>query len=588
MLMRIAWGVLLLTALAACQAEAPPPEAAPPAGPPRTGELRSYATLHSVGFEWRFSSDPNGNAACTLRYREAGGAWQQAWPPYRIRYEPPSPVAGKTEPFDGCAGSVFFLEPGREYQLWLELEDPDGPDDGGVITVHTLTDPSIPEDARAYYVEPGSGGGAGTPADPFRGIEEAQRHARPGDVFWLAPGEYAAFADGEILFDAAGAEGRWVVWKAAGDGVVFTAPVRVAASYVWLEGVHVRGDPADPEDWGLRTYNAPERVVIQRNTFTDFYYSIALNHGGSAWVIRDNVIAGDKDLYTCWDAAAGEETSGGGCPEASWAGEGIELNHTPGHTVAHNRISLVADGISYPLANVDIFGNDIFNVTDDGIEADYGYANIRVWGNRISNARHNGLSFQPMNGGPWYFIRNQVAAPLESSLKLRRLSRVLLAHNLLVGWENAVTATYDTEGFRRIDSLNNVYLSVAGRYVWEQYDDGPAEARLDYDAFDWGDAAMAFKWGADRRFPDLAGFQQATGLEPHGLAFERAACLENLTAVATRPPDPASPAPVTLKPGCPLVDAGLALPNLTGAYAGSAPDLGPHELGLPLPVYGPR
>ena len=77
-------------------------------------------------------------------------------------------------------------------------------------------------------------------------------------------------------------------------------------------------------------------------------------------------------------------------------------------SIAYNSISLVADGVSYPHRNVDIFSNDIFETSDDGIEPDYGYENIRVWGNRIHHAHHNGISFQPMNGGPWYVLRNQV------------------------------------------------------------------------------------------------------------------------------------------------------------------------------------
>ena len=55
----------------------------------------------------------------------------------------------------------------------------------------------------------------------------------------------------------------------------------------------------------------------------------------------------------------------------------------------------MADGVSYPYVNVDIFGNDIFDTSDDGIEADNGRANVRMWGNRIHNAVHNGISFQP-------------------------------------------------------------------------------------------------------------------------------------------------------------------------------------------------
>ena len=40
------------------------------------------------------------------------------------------------------------------------------------------------------------------------------------------------------------------------------------------------------------------------------------------------------------------------------------------------------------------------------MEADGGAHNIRVYGNRGVNAFHNGLSSQPIFGGPVYFFRN--------------------------------------------------------------------------------------------------------------------------------------------------------------------------------------
>lgn len=43
-----------------------------------------------------------------------------------------------------------------------------------------------------------------------------------------------------------------------------------------------------------------------------------------------------------------------------------------------------------------------------------------------------------------------------------------------------------------------------------------------------------------------------------------------------------------LKPASAAVDRGLALPNVTDGFTGSAPDLGALELGQPLPIYGPR
>ena len=43
-----------------------------------------------------------------------------------------------------------------------------------------------------------------------------------------------------------------------------------------------------------------------------------------------------------------------------------------------------------------------------------------------------------------------------------------------------------------------------------------------------------------------------------------------------------------LKPGSAAVDRGVALPNVTDGFMGQAPDLGALEVGLPVPVYGPR
>ena len=36
------------------------------------------------------------------------------------------------------------------------------------------------------------------------------------------------------------------------------------------------------------------------------------------------------------------------------------------------------------------------------------------------------------------------------------------------------------------------------------------------------------------------------------------------------------------------VDAGCVLPNVNDSFTGKAPDLGAYEIGLPLPIYGPR
>jgi hypothetical protein len=187
----------------------------------------------------------------------------------------------------------------------------------------------------------------------------------------------------------------------------------VTAGHLWVEGLVFRRGPDGAN--GLVAKGSPENVVIARNQFHGFHYSILLSHQSQDWYIADNTIVGDKENPAVSDTS----------------GEGIELNHSSGHSVAFNRISHTADGISYPHRNGDLYGNDIRDLTDDGIEPDYGYANVRLWGNRIHGAFNNGVSFQPMYCGPWYILRNEIFSR-KGMLKPNVADRFLLTNNTFV------------------------------------------------------------------------------------------------------------------------------------------------------------
>ena len=274
------------------------------------GTLRSYATIHSIGIEWDIAGDDDHDATCQAQYRKQGtGTWKQAMPLFRVDFNG----------FNGFAGSILFLEPASIYEVLLNLVDPDGGVDNRIETVATRAVPIKPASGRMLHVVPGSGGGAGSVSSPFQGIAAAQAVAQPGDVFLLHAGHYDGFdGNGEIQLNRGGTPANYLVWQAAGDGEVIFDPVRIAADYIWLEGVHIAGNAEIDNEYGLRTYNAPEHVIIIKNRFTDFYCSIALNHGGENWVIKDNTIIGDKDVL--------------GVPDGppSYGGEGVELEHTNG------------------------------------------------------------------------------------------------------------------------------------------------------------------------------------------------------------------------------------------------------------------
>jgi hypothetical protein len=515
--------------------------------------MRTYSTLSSIGVEWNITGDANHDATATVEFRVAGGtSWRPALPLVRVDYNGANMLAG----------SVLFLNPDTTYDVRLTLADPDGGAGVQTVTLATRPVPAMPA-GRIFHVVPGTGGGDGSSANPFRGPAAAEAVAQPGDTFLVHAGNYG----GRVTFTKPGSPTAYLVWKSAGDGEALFAGIDVSASYVWLEGLTLRDQP-----YALMSKNAPVGVVISRCAFFNNHYSIYLQRGGSYWYIADNTIVGDTPYAT-----------------ESLDGEGIELNgysvDSFGHVVANNRISNVADGISNGTYNIDVYGNDIFDVSDDGFEGDPGGTNIRVWGNRIHNAAHNGISYQPQNGSPWYILRNQLVGFMEAPFKFRTTDRSVIAHNTIVMWGQmfSVNDAHLLRSFVR----NNLWVSVTGGRIWD-FGSTVKDWRTDfnYDGFDWGTSTTPFRY-AGTLFPGLSAFASSSGLETNGRQINHATCFATFNVPG--------PAPVTIPPqhmtlnaGCNAVDAGVILPNINDGFAGSAPDLGAYELGQLPPAYGPR
>lgn len=518
------------------------------------GMIRSYSTISSIGVEWDLAGDADHDAMVTVEFRISGTAgWRTALPLVRVDYDGSNMLAG----------SMLFLSSNTEYEVRLTLADPDGGSDRQTVLVATRPVPVMPAFGRRFHVVPGSGGGDGSWVNPFRGIAAAENLAQPGDIFLVHAGNYG----GRITFTKPGTSSGFIVWKAAGDGEALFAGIDVAASYLWLDGLTLRDQP-----YALMSKNAPTGVVITRCSFFNNHYSIYLQRGGSYWYIADNTIVGDTGYLS-----------------ESFDGEGIELNgyavESFGHVVAHNSISNTADGISNGTYNIDVFGNDIFDTSDDGFEGDPGGVNIRVWGNRINNAAHNGISYQPQNGSPWYIIRNQLVGFMEAPFKFRTTDRSVIVHNTIVMWSKMICCS-DAHLLRSIVK-NNLWVSVAGGQIWD-FGSNVKDWRTDFnnDGFDWGTSTAPFRYGSVV-YSSLAAFAAASGLETNGRQISRTNCFA-VFDVPGPPPLPIPPQQMTLKAGCGAVDAGAILPNINDGFIGSAPDLGAFELGQPAPIYGPR
>ena len=516
-----------------------------------------------MGFEWDLTGDDDHDATATLQYRVQGEPeYRSAMPLLRI----------DDNTNNMLAGSLMFLTPGTTYDVKIDYSDPDGGGGEQTVLITTRAVPQLPDGGRAFHVVPGTGGGDGSEANPFVGIAEAQAQAQPGDVFLLHTGTYAQTET--LRFSRAGTADNYIVWKAAGDGEVeisFAMPMQrllVDASHLWFEGITIRN-----QGLAILAGEEVENVVISRCQLLNVNYGVRLQRDSRNWYIADNVIVGDNDPNM-----------------SNFGGEGVELWESDGHVVAYNRISRTADGISYPRRNCDIYGNDIFDTSDDGIEGDGGMANLRIWGNRIHNARNNGITFQSQMGAPWYIVRNQMINNTQALFKLNAPRRYVVMHNTFVTYHDFFnTPCYRDERTLLAVMRNNLWYSLTGTkscgepLLWEQ---GTTSAQLgwwtnhDYDAFGRGDQTIAEV--ASR----LAAHGNDTGRYVNAVAIDES-CFSELN-VPGEAPLPVPEQKVGLVAGCPAVDAGEVLPGINDDFIGSAPDMGAYELGGLEPHYGPR
>ncbi|RME44377.1 MAG: hypothetical protein D6791_13325, partial [Chloroflexi bacterium] len=160
------------------------------------GEVQVDATDQHIGLRWQVQGDDNLNAGVSVRFRRQGAtAWRDGLA--LMRTHPNLNGEGNSRPDNRFAGSLFWLQPDSTYEIELALTDPDGGGETRVVTATTrayggLVPRPLPG-ARELYVVPGNGGGDGSPANPFQGLQAAADAAQPGDLIHVAPGTYAPF-----------------------------------------------------------------------------------------------------------------------------------------------------------------------------------------------------------------------------------------------------------------------------------------------------------------------------------------------------------------------------------------------------------
>ena len=601
-------------------------------------------TLQSLGIEWPLSGDANRNASVRLQFRKIGAeAWRDGLPPLRVGGE-----EVRSRPFDvvvphAFVGSVFDLEPGTDYELRLQLTDPDGVQGTAehVVRAHTRAEPKPAADGGVFHVYPrGYKGPRQEPA--FEGLLAAYytgsshsdwansfpARAQPGDTILVHAGTYRderqryggglgtvfdgtyylttdATAERPIAIKAAG-DGE-VVFDGAGNGVLFDV---TSAPHHYFEGITFRGTEIAILAGRKRILGA-DGLVVKRSRFEDVGIGIHTDWAGSKdFYIADNVFVG-RQMPKRMVGWIGKTWQGyPEFPTPLLSNYAVKV-YGSGHVIVHNDISHFHDGIDHATygnpdpegrgVSIDIIGNDIRNVDDNCIEVDGATSNARVLRNRCFNQAHRALSAQPLLGGPAYFIGNLVYhAPEGGSLKLQGApAGVVFYHNTLIG------EAHDMGPASNLHFRNNLILGQGAYPEIFTVDTFTNWSTSDYNGFRPNPgAATAFVWNSPadgaapdyksdrvkRSYPTLAAYAKATGQDRHSRLVDYTDFLR-VTA-----PDPADPTrfyspqefDFSLKPRSRAVDAGEVLPNVNDGFTGRAPDLGAFERGRPMPVYGPR
>lgn len=508
--------------------------------------VKSYAkaTWSCMALNWDFEGDDNRNARCTVLYRRSGTQeWRKALPLLQIQLS-------KIRKF---SGSVFRLAPGTAYEFKLAVTDKDGGGEEKLITAKTLDYPVMPE----KRVE-----ATGT------NLAEIHKTAEPGTVILLKAGVYKG-----ALLKRAGQPGKPIVYMPAGDGEVkVEGRLTLGGHYIWLHGLNL----SNPKSRPALSVSRGLKGTIVTNCKLHSSYGVWAAGGAENLFVSDCFFRG-----TCNGLFA-------------FGGEGVDMGKSAGrcgNAISFNEFTDMADAVSYGRGNIDVYNNYIHETLDDFVEPDYGFDNYRVWNNRCYNSMC-GFSFQPLNGGPWYFFDNINVGAYLHPFKVKEVygPSVICGNTVMTKGSQVMNARSIFRGA----FVNNIWMrATKGRLGYGgSFGKGGNDVKVDHNLY------------CTSGVENISGFSKvakAKGWEKNSKS------VDYKTLFVTNPVlpkgNPKYPAPKGVKIGetwnfdhclylpkeeSDIIDAGTSLPNITGPFLGKARDAGAHEFGLGTAFYGRR
>jgi hypothetical protein len=549
--------------------------------------IRTDATFENISIYYSINGDNNLNSSMSVSYREknTGNPFTPAGP--SIRAFPGIVINGKTMNLNYHACSALYLKPGTEYELQVNLDDPDG---GSSVSTVTVSTKNFPNETTNYkYCIPGAGGGDGSQGNPWRGLQTAANNVKAGETVLVADGTYSAFA-----LTTSGTSGNPITFRAENgrraiiDGnngayCIRLGPASGPIRYVIIDGFLLRNanaGGASGSGYGVQSDNG-SFITMKNCKTTGCNYGFAAfranGYDGDCWIYNNEFIGNDT-----WQTAS----------HTNYNGVLICGNN---NVISYNTISYFCDGVrnssaSEGLANavysMDVHNNEISSCEDDLIELDKVYSNIRVYENRCFNAL-TGISAQPVYGGPYYAFNNLIYNCESTTMKWANSpAGLVFVNNTMCSNSSAFT---NKEPFSNVIVKNNLVIANGAVQNWTAEDAQSTVKEFNYNAYYSGSGYSDFtfgRWGSTTYYEGLSNVHSGTGYEQFSRGSNPATAVVNWGAGYPNENTEYDPGNFNFRPtsGSNLRSAGDYVPGINAA--GKTPDIGCYQFGESLPQYG--
>jgi len=337
--------------------------------------------------------------------------------------------------------------------------------------------------------------------------------------------------------------------------------------WIWIEGFIVQFFGVE-DGHGVHVKNASQ-VVIRKNKIHNLRYGIIINwtggeSRGNNSRVEYNEITDSPVSEWPWQAVKG----------TSMEGSAIIVSGHKSAIVRGNEISNFFNGIYTgrweALENpeiafdVDVYNNQIYDISDDGLEPEGACINQRFRNNTVDRA-FVGISLAPITYGPTWVLRSLFTNYYGTSIKwgIDSDGIVLIYHNTSWTDEREQNAMTIWGPVHNAVMRNNIFRGT--RYAFEASLTGCTGH--DWNNNNWFTIRRLngphFKW-ENIRYENISELCMATGLECNGL--EVTSKFKN-----------AGIGDFTLRPLSPNIDRGVVISGINDNFNGAAPDIGVYE-----------